>query len=497
MSGWKLVWSLAVTLAPGAIAAQVIAVRTVPVPRDHQFDRFPSLSAAMGGVSVAAEDSLLDPFRNPARGNRVTGARIFAAAGYYRVQGATGNGTTLPLGVIGRAGAWFGGLAYAMQDVDVDDGFGLQPATPCPACVARGITLSEPAPPRGNDYFTGFLGRRFPEAGMAVGVGIAASDLTWVHGTELLYAGSARVQQRGDGLDLRLGATKEWGPRTLDAVLVHNRYSGSHDVVFIDRIWDPGATRTILRPRLEANLDRTNTWGAHVQYRQPLRARGWQIGAVATVNALSHPKIPNYVIQNIPRDPGNSTAFNFGVGLWKRTALSEVAMEVLVEPIRSHTWGEADSARSTAAGGLIPAGGKTVDNRFRFGNTIVRLGAAQRFPFGAHSDALTFRVGLGAHRIRYELEQSDLVAGTWRRADHGWTEWTPTWGVSFRVDGVELHYRGRASGTDLGAMFAFGGGDDVTITEPGPGVVAAPAGPLSMDRLRVTTHQFSISIPIR
>ena len=36
------------------------------------------------------------------------------------------------------------------------------------------------------------------------------------------------------------------------------------------------------------------------------------LGWVATTNLMSHPKIPNYEIVNIPRDPGRSTAYNVG-----------------------------------------------------------------------------------------------------------------------------------------------------------------------------------------
>ena len=53
-----------------AAPAQVISIRTVPVSQAHQFDLFPSYTLAMGGVSIALRDSLLDPFTNPATGYR-------------------------------------------------------------------------------------------------------------------------------------------------------------------------------------------------------------------------------------------------------------------------------------------------------------------------------------------------------------------------------------------------------------------------------------------
>jgi hypothetical protein len=42
----------------------------------------------------------------------------------------------------------------------------------------------------------------------------------------------------------------------------------------------------------------------------PKTPGGWRIGYLFTANRMSHPKIPNYQIQNIPRDPGNTDAFN-------------------------------------------------------------------------------------------------------------------------------------------------------------------------------------------
>ncbi|MGE0443408.1 MAG: hypothetical protein AB7S39_23220, partial [Gemmatimonadales bacterium] len=41
--------------------AQVVPLRTVPLPRWQQFDRLPSNNQAMGGVQVALEDTLADP----------------------------------------------------------------------------------------------------------------------------------------------------------------------------------------------------------------------------------------------------------------------------------------------------------------------------------------------------------------------------------------------------------------------------------------------------
>jgi hypothetical protein len=147
---------------------------------------------------------------------------------------------------------------------------------------------------------------------------------------------------------------------------------------------------------------------------------------------------------------------------------------------------------------VIPAGGKTIENWFRFSNAAVRFGYAKEHELAPGAEALTFRLGLGLYSVNYSLRQRDNVAAASRRMNEGWVEWTPTWGVSFRFSGAELHYRGSATATSLGALLpSLGGGDDITVADPGPSIVAAPTGPLRMDGRRVMTHQFSIAIPIR
>src|SRR5687767_1931626 len=53
------------------LPAQTITPRTVPVQMGQQFDIFPSDRAAMGRISIAIDDPLLDPFVNPAKAMRL------------------------------------------------------------------------------------------------------------------------------------------------------------------------------------------------------------------------------------------------------------------------------------------------------------------------------------------------------------------------------------------------------------------------------------------
>jgi hypothetical protein len=495
-------FSLSILLWAGsasAAAAQIISIRTVPISQAHQFDLFPSLRLAMGGVGVALDDSLLDPFSNPAKGFRLGTTTFFGSPGLYGVSNRAGAGRTLPLGALGRSGNWFGGVSVAAQQVDLSDNAGFPFPLPvsCPVCDSRGVDLQSTDRTHGNTYAFAMLGREFREAGISIGGSLFWSGLHAVDGVDLLYAGSAQIKQYGDALDLRIGAVKQWdGDRSLSALVVHNRFATTHDVFYLDQFWEPGPQQFAQRARLEQNLDRTNTWGLHLEYQQPLRAPGWRIGWVATTNLASHPKIPNYEIQNIPRDPGNSEAFNFGIGVSRSHQLSTFGLDLIYEPIWSYTWADAAGPVETVSGDVIPAGGKTIENRFRFSNAVLRMGFGQDLEL-ERSKAIGLQLGLMVHSIDYSLAQRDNVQRSARRLDESWVEWTPTWGISLRFPAWEIRYRGSAThGTGRPGVFP----DNVIMAAEAPragNILVAPSGPLTLSSVRVMTHQVSVSFPFR
>src|SRR5256885_2744540 len=124
----------------GTAPAQLIPIRTIPIAQGDQFAIFPSHNAGMGGVAIALADSLLEPFVNPAAGVRLGGGRLFSAPTVYGISDGAGGGRTLPLALTLRRGAWFGGFALAVQQVD---------ASHAPTTNNR-IVLDAPPPlPRG------------------------------------------------------------------------------------------------------------------------------------------------------------------------------------------------------------------------------------------------------------------------------------------------------------------------------------------------------------
>lgn len=489
---------VAATAAP--LGAQVIGIRTVPISQAHQFDLFPSQRAAMGGVRLAVDDSLHDPFANPAKGLRMRASGFYGSPGVYNVSSGAGAGRTLPLGAWIRSGNWFGGVSLAVQQIDLSENANPfpDPLSVCDACRTTAVDLPTGDPTPGNAFGHAALGVAFPSSGISVGGSFMWSGLHGVDGVDLLYPGNARLDQDGHSLDFRLGALKEWqGGRDFSAVLVHRRFASTHDVFYLDSFWDPGTQSFGMRPRVEENLDHTNTWGLNLEYSHPLPESGWRLGYVATTNLMSHPKIPNYEIQNIPRDPGNSEAFNFGIGVSRSEQLSTFAIDLVYEPIWSYTWADAAGPVETVGGTTIPAGGKTIENHFRFSNAQLRMGFSQDLPFDENTHALGLQLGLSLHRIDYHLEQNDNVQGTTRHLQEDWLEWMPTWGLSLRFPAWEVRYRGSVThGTGRPGVR----GDDVIAVPDAPTagtILVAPSGPLTLTGVKVMTHQVAVVFPFR
>jgi hypothetical protein len=485
--------------------AQLISIRTVPVSQAHQFQIFPSRTLAMGGVSIAVADSLLDPFTNPATGMRLSATRFFGSPSAYNVSSNAGGGRSLPVGALARRDSWFGGVWLALQQVDLTQRPGLPPGFLVDACLnctsfaPRTIETGPTERSQGNNFAFAMAGRELAP-GLSLGGSVLWSKLNAVDGVDLLYAGSSSIDQYGHALDARLGIVKEWsGERIMEALVLHNRFGTTHDVFFMEQFWNPGTRQFQPRARLERNLDRTNTWGMHVEYEQPLSATGWRAGGLATVNRMDHPKIPNYAIMNIPRDPGHSSAFNFGFGLSRTWAGSTFGVDLIYEPIWSHTWADAASPVETERGTIIPKGGMTIENHFRFGNGIARLGLSQDVRIDESDLLAGFQLGLAMHRIHYWLDQHDHVRGTDRRHEQAWTELTPTWGFSLRFPELEVRYQGTLTdGTGRpGIAQNFFPGLDTNLASVGTNILAAPSGPLTLENVTVTTHQISISLPIR
>lgn len=494
--------------------AQLIQVKTLPLAQGNQFQIFPSVNLGMASVAIALADSALDPFVNPATGSRLQASRFFGLPTVYTISQGTGGGRSLPLALLVRHARWYGGLSLAVQQVDpsrapqtggvfVTDvpppgGFGGGPFGP------GGVQTQPENESHGNQFAFASIGHLMPERHLSIGASMLWSGLHAVDGVDLLYANSRRLEQSGDAVDLRVGVLKEWptdsgkgGARSLQAMLLHNRFAATHTVTYADLIWNPTLQQFEEQARIEHNEERTNTWGMQFNYQIPLSAPGWRIGWLAVANRASHPKIPTYELTNvpaIPRDPGYTHAFNLGMGVSRVEGAARFGMDLVYEPISSYTWADAAVPTPTAAGDTIAPGGKTIENRFRFNNAWFRLGVDQPMSEGAPA---SFQLGLILHPIDYRLEQQDNVQLSSRSMRATWWEWTPTWGLSYRQPRFELRYQGRATkGAGRPQSQIFVGGIRA-LDATGSTILAAPTGPLFMTDVSTVTHQISISLPLR
>ncbi|MBI2615606.1 MAG: hypothetical protein HYW52_08035, partial [Gemmatimonadetes bacterium] len=249
----KPVLSLVALLAAasGTASAQLISIKTVPVAQADQFAIFPSRNLGMGGVSIAVVDPLLDAFVNPAKGSRMSAPYLYGSPGLYSVSSDAGGGRTLPLAAAARAGTWFGGLALALQEVDA--------ARPNNPPVILGTRVADVVPPQitldggshGNQYAFAMVGKTLPAARLSIGSAVFLAGLHASDGVDMLYAGSQGVAQAGHAVDARVGMLKEWeGGRSLEALVLYDRLRMTHDVTFIDWIWDPATQQNRPQTRM-------------------------------------------------------------------------------------------------------------------------------------------------------------------------------------------------------------------------------------------------------
>lgn len=475
---------LALALFQG-VSAQLISIKSVPLATGDQFLTLPSGRLGMASVSIALDDALADPFVNPAKGALIEAPLLVASPTFYGISEGSGAGRTLPLTAYFRSEKAFGAFSFALQQIESGDPNGWW--NPEILALRPTTTLNEASST--NFYMNAVIGRELG-GGFSLGGGIALAKLNAVDGVEHLYVGNNGLDQSGHTFDVRTGVFFNRDGRQFEVVLLHNRFNMTHDVTWTTVVWDAESPGPTISQRVDSNLDRTRTWGLHLGFAQPLTESGWRIGAIMTANRKSHPKIPNYRLQNIPRDPGTSWAYNFGVGLAKTSGPATFGIDLVFEPIWSETWAEADGPVPTSNGGTIADGGKTIENDFFFTNVHVRVG------LGYEWERAGFQIGVQGRSYDYSLDQLDNVEHTFREQRESWMEWTPSLGAALNLPEVTISYQGRlTTGTGRpGTRF-----DGVVFDEAplGSDVILAPEAALTLQDARVLTHRVSVSIPIR
>ncbi|MDZ7292307.1 MAG: hypothetical protein ONB44_21100 [candidate division KSB1 bacterium] len=462
---------------PPISQAQLISVKSVPVAAAEQFMLVPSQNLGMGGVSIALEDPSSDPFVNPAKGARIQGVYLFSAPVFSNITENNGGVRTLPLGALLGAAKWFGGMTLAIQQ-------------------SRWNASSALSDKNSNNlYAAGLIGTKIPSAGIAIAASIHWAGLEAMQGVDFLYGRSSRIDQYGHIVDYRIGLLREKTNRpSFEILLLHNRVHMTHEVYYRGWFWEGDFLTREYGTEGVRNLDATNTWGLHVGSMMPLGRDSSRVGLIFTVNHKSHPKIPNYELMNIPRDPGNSWAFNIGTGVSHAKAAGILAMDIVFEPIWSHTWADAAAPVTTERGVIIPAGGKTVENHFRFSNWMVRLGLSQQ------DRTFGFQLGLQARFFKYRFEQKNFVADTRRAQKEVWGEWTPSIGLSLNYPSFQIRYTGcLTAGTGRpGVESDFGRWPGVLRAgfDASENFIVAPSGSLTLQETIVLTHQISVAVAL-
>lgn len=472
--GSRWLATLAVLCAVSGAQAQVIRVKTIPVAESEQFALFPT--AGRIGTSIVLTDSLLDPFRNPARGAALKSSAYFGSPSFFAVSENAGGGTTFPVGMMMRRGRSFGAFAAAFQEIDRAEPQGGGFFGPTFAPDPSGFETQRG--PDNNRYFFGLLGRSFGRTSIAASA--LWSGLKSVDGVDQFYSGNRSLVQSGDASDVRLGVTRELdNGRSLEVVALRNRFGMSHDVGFVDFFWDPGLRQPVATARHESNGEQSSRWGLHVEYEQPIDS-SWRMGWLATTNVITMSRIPQYEITQGLGRQGDATAFNFGAGIGRVLESISFGADAIYEPIVSRTWVR-----------------DTVENRFMFHNASLRGGFAKEFKLLTPGSSVRAQVSAEFNWINYRLKQDDLVNTMQRTRKESWLERGRGAGLSFLTPSLQLHYQVHS---------LSGVGRPGVISNQGLGVVdeisTAPWMPQQqsaavLGAVSVTRHQFSISVPVR
>ena len=164
----------------------------------------------------------------------------------------------------------------------------------CFGCRGPTRTLSEAF--GRNLYATGFLGRRLGGE-WSVGLGLASARLGAMDGVDLLYSGAQRIGQSGGMSDVRLGLYRTGERDRLSLLVLHSRVSMTHEVTYLDWLWDVALMRSITQTRVEVNEDQTRTWGGHLAWDRAL-----------DTPRMARRRVRHPQLQGSPEDPKLLTA---------------------------------------------------------------------------------------------------------------------------------------------------------------------------------------------
>jgi hypothetical protein len=431
----------------------------------------------MANVSIAVDDPLLDPFVNPAKGGIHMGSHLVFAPVSYKKSDNEYASKTLPLTVFLNKNRWFFTSSLSIQELNLrrDESGNTS---------IRNKKLK-------NSYFYGSYGRRLGDGQTYLAGSLYWADLTGIDGVEYLYSNTEELSQSGNIVDVRFGLLKYFETKnSLEALLIYNHSDMEHEHTRLYTFypWDD-FYRWPAEPQI-TEYDQTDTWGLHIGYVQPfVQNPPWSVGFNFTVNYKSHPKIPNYELMQIPRDPGNTWAYNLGIGLAQNTGKFIFGIDFIYEPIWSNTWATAENITETSSGRKIYKGNKTIENFFTFSNSTLRVGLSLERNKGG------IQLGTQFQTISYDLKQNNYVEEFQRKLNENWLEWVVSWGLFYNFSDFRLSYMGRLLiGTGRPGI------EPKLLINESPysrsDFLIAPSGSLTLDEAQIILHQVILSFPL-
>ncbi len=429
--------------------AQLINVHTYPVLSDGG-GGIPTASETMGGVSIAFQDYLHDALVNPAAipfaetGMLITGPRYstWTATQHSTSTRTLVNGEgvpiestnssydrnssknyTVPIGLLqkyGTTGFTISGT-YQRYHSKISD------HSVTTNSVGTFGSYDESYHGDYNASASAGFGMVIPGTNVAVGIGGGYSDIHATDGLLFLYSNSTGVSLSGKGWDAHLGAAAELADiGELQIVGGYSSYKSTHE-----------AEQRFGLERVE-NKDEVNAWYLQTGLRKTINER-LTVGVRLTGNLKDHPKIPEYSVAGIPRDPGTTYAMNAGLGFsWKTSSDAVFAFEYAIEPVSSETWVEAEVERDVNGGRTILPGEKEQQNDYTFLNHVIRAGA--QVPLDTW---LTFRFGAAMKAYNFDYHHENFITNLTRdvESQNSWTEVTLTSGLFATIGGMTFAYQ--------------------------------------------------------
>jgi hypothetical protein len=168
------------------------------------------------------------------------------------------------------------------------------------------------------------------------------------------------------------------------------------------------------------NKDENEGWFGEANYTRHMND-ALDLAVYAAYDWKYHPKIPEYPLAGIPRDPGYTRGLNLGLGCRWQADKTLIGLDLIYEPIDVKTWADAAADTKLWDDRLIRKGDVTMRNDYQFHNMIIRSGV-QIQPV----EWLFLRTGANVRFYSYDYYQNDFIQQVERtgKPQREWTEFT-------------------------------------------------------------------------